>query len=309
MEPQLEPGSADLVDWLLKGGFVVSASRFDEELFGNVLVHLERGNLRVRVTRDRSQWFLDVAGPSGRWYDMELWRASLDGVLPSIELARFEDNASYLKEAMSRIEQALRLDEALEDRLRSNGEERVRLLKSRKAQVNDPDLQILITVELFAEAVSVITARPTDGEHSVMHAIACGLSQNAVVRRSGMEVTPAIPRLDSGPFHLTVGSDKRYMIAVDGRYWRSGETEEKVMHGDMAGLAGLDATRRLHLIWAVDDFSEDRAKDLIAAESHEHLSRQRFERIAQCRGLSLVLFAHKATKRGFVGIGLFGIRV
>ena len=97
-----------LVDELVHGGFTVLGDTVDDERFGNALLLLRRGATRVRVVKDRSQWFVEIAGPgSDAWFAPAVWLAMLDGELPpSPQPLSVEEQSSFLRVRMADIDQA-----------------------------------------------------------------------------------------------------------------------------------------------------------------------------------------------------------
>ncbi len=79
------PDVAALLRWLEGNGFSVSNERGGPgESFGNVLVDFVRRGLVVRITRDRSQWMLDVRPPSGDSFGLHVAVTALDGGEPPV---------------------------------------------------------------------------------------------------------------------------------------------------------------------------------------------------------------------------------
>ena len=60
----------DAIRPLVDRGFREVRATYDGRRFGNVLIDLESPNLRVRLTRDRGQYFIDVSKPADdEWFD------------------------------------------------------------------------------------------------------------------------------------------------------------------------------------------------------------------------------------------------
>lgn len=55
-----------------------------DESFGNLLVEFERATIAVRVVRDRSQWFIDIAPPGSRFVGLHVLLTAKDGVKPKL---------------------------------------------------------------------------------------------------------------------------------------------------------------------------------------------------------------------------------
>ena len=54
----------ETLEWLTSNGFVATSHRGPaDESFGNVVIELQRDDLRVLVWRDRGQWSFDMAPP------------------------------------------------------------------------------------------------------------------------------------------------------------------------------------------------------------------------------------------------------
>lgn len=86
-----------LVTELIGAGFTIVQHVADEERFGNSLIFLQRGSTRFRVVKDRSQWFLQIAGPgTDEWFSPEVWLAALDDKMPSFEALTLDEQQSTL---------------------------------------------------------------------------------------------------------------------------------------------------------------------------------------------------------------------
>jgi len=73
-------------------------------------------SLRVRLTRDRSLWTIELGHPA--WddvYDPDLWRAALEGADPT-EPSSLEEQAAYVAGALETLREAAS-DPALHARL------------------------------------------------------------------------------------------------------------------------------------------------------------------------------------------------
>ena len=86
-----------LVAELVERRFLVLGDSRDDERFGNSLLLLRRGATRLRVVRDRSQWFLEIAGPgSDDWFGPAVWLAMLDDGLPPAEQLSHDQQANFV---------------------------------------------------------------------------------------------------------------------------------------------------------------------------------------------------------------------
>ena len=86
------------------------------ESFGDQLITFADQRLRVRLTRDRSVWTIELGHPA--WdgvYDPDLWRAALEGADPT-EPSSLEAQAAYVAGALDTLREAAG-DPALRDRL------------------------------------------------------------------------------------------------------------------------------------------------------------------------------------------------
>ena len=65
--------------------------------FGDQLISFADERLRVRLTRDRSIWTIELGHPAwDRVYDPDLWRAALEGADPTAEPSDLEQQAAYV---------------------------------------------------------------------------------------------------------------------------------------------------------------------------------------------------------------------
>ena len=84
--------------------------------FGDQLITFADPRLRVRLTRDRSLWPIELGHPAwDRVYDPDLWRAALEGADP-MEPSTLEEQAAYVAGALDTLREAAG-DPALRDRL------------------------------------------------------------------------------------------------------------------------------------------------------------------------------------------------
>jgi len=97
---------SQLVGWLMQVGFVVLGDTTDEERFGNSLRLLRRGSTRIRVVRDRAQWFVELAPPdSEAWFSPVVWLAAVDGTMPSAAVRSDDELARIVEGRLSSIDQ------------------------------------------------------------------------------------------------------------------------------------------------------------------------------------------------------------
>lgn len=86
-----------LIDQLVAEGFVAQISNPDDTAFGNQIVLLIHDGIRLRLVRDRSQWFLEIAAPlTDEWFAPVIWMAFLDGELPDAQRPSAEDEAGFV---------------------------------------------------------------------------------------------------------------------------------------------------------------------------------------------------------------------
>ena len=84
--------------------------------FGDQLITFADARLRVRVTRDRSQWSIELGHPAwGDVYDPDIWRAALEGADPTRPRS-LEQQAAYVAGAIQTLREAA-TDRALHERL------------------------------------------------------------------------------------------------------------------------------------------------------------------------------------------------
>ncbi|WP_284550429.1 hypothetical protein [Aestuariimicrobium sp. T2.26MG-19.2B] len=69
----------------------------DTNAFGNQVVLLVHDNIRVRLVRDRGQWFLEIdAALTDEWFSPVIWMALLDKELPDARRPSAEKEASFV---------------------------------------------------------------------------------------------------------------------------------------------------------------------------------------------------------------------
>lgn len=86
-----------LTDHLVAAGFIAQVSNPDDAAFGNQVALLIHDDIRVRLVRDRSQWFLEIAAPlTDEWFAPVIWMAFLDEELPDPRRPSAEDEAAFV---------------------------------------------------------------------------------------------------------------------------------------------------------------------------------------------------------------------
>ncbi len=89
---------------LERRGYSVAEKHYDKASLGDTLIILKRDATRIRVDRDRGQWFIEVAAAYD-WFDPMIWRAFLEASTPSVEvILPFAGQARWLLEDLGRIE-------------------------------------------------------------------------------------------------------------------------------------------------------------------------------------------------------------
>jgi hypothetical protein len=75
--------------------------------FGDQLITFADERLRVRLTRDRSIWTVELGHPAwDRVYDPDLWRAALEGADPTTEPSDLDEQAAYVIGALDTLREA-----------------------------------------------------------------------------------------------------------------------------------------------------------------------------------------------------------
>jgi hypothetical protein len=110
-----------LTDQLEAAGFARTETGPDRQNFGNRLIELDDGRLRVRLTLDRSVWTIEL-----RDHDADVWRAALDGTDPTVP-APVDEQAEWVGANLDRIRRGAR-DQRLRRRLDEVAEARARHL-------------------------------------------------------------------------------------------------------------------------------------------------------------------------------------
>ena len=106
---------AALAARLEERGFAVDEQP-PSESFGDQLITFADERLRVRLTRDRSLWTIELGHPTWKdVYDPDVWRAALEGADPT-EPSELEEQAAYVAGALDTLSEAAS-DPALRERL------------------------------------------------------------------------------------------------------------------------------------------------------------------------------------------------
>lgn len=95
-------------EFLLARGFELISWQADDDAFGDSSLVLEKENLRVRITRDRGQDFVEVASTnhSKEWFDLSLLLQAFGSRESPAELTDLDAQASRLKEALPELQEA-----------------------------------------------------------------------------------------------------------------------------------------------------------------------------------------------------------
>jgi hypothetical protein len=105
-----QPAST-LTRWLLTRGYTVQADEYWPESFGNRLVTLVRGEVRIELNKDRGEWLIDVGSsltPKAGLYEPTLWLSVLGKLVATEAQPAFADEATALQAVLPAIEVALR---------------------------------------------------------------------------------------------------------------------------------------------------------------------------------------------------------
>jgi|SRR5579863_1320491 len=80
---------AETIRWLEAEGFACVRERGGAgESFGDVSIEFERTGIRVGIGRDRSQWMLAIASPSGQLLGLDIWLTAMRGARATREPRR-----------------------------------------------------------------------------------------------------------------------------------------------------------------------------------------------------------------------------
>lgn len=95
-----------LVNDLVGSGFTIMGHTLEEN-FGDSLLLLRGGATRLRVVRDRSQWFLEIAGPDSEdWFGPVVWLAMLEDKFPPAGLMATDHQVEFVRDRRAALEQA-----------------------------------------------------------------------------------------------------------------------------------------------------------------------------------------------------------
>lgn len=108
--PRDQP-ALDLARWLVTRGYVVQSDEYWPESFGNRLVTLVRGDVRVELNKDRGEWLIGVGSaltPRSGLYEPTLWQLVLRDAAATEAQPAFAEEATALRAVLPAIEVALR---------------------------------------------------------------------------------------------------------------------------------------------------------------------------------------------------------
>ncbi len=90
-------GYEALVTKLVAEGFVPQISEPDDTAFGNQIAFFVHDETRLRLVRDRGQWFLEIAVPlTDEWFAPVVWMAFVDHELPGPQRPSPEAEAEFV---------------------------------------------------------------------------------------------------------------------------------------------------------------------------------------------------------------------
>lgn len=93
-----------LLTKLVADGFVPQVSDPDDTAFGNQIAVLIHDDIRLRLVRDRGQWFLEIAVPlTDEWFAPVVWMALLDDELPDPRRPSPEAEAEFVADRWADI--------------------------------------------------------------------------------------------------------------------------------------------------------------------------------------------------------------
>jgi hypothetical protein len=104
--PALPPELAKLAAGLIEHGYRVVEERADPEHFGDRLIVFAGQRTRVRIVRDRGQWFVDVATAKGECYEPVIWLAHLTGQMPPLDVPGLAADVEFVLKRLADIEKA-----------------------------------------------------------------------------------------------------------------------------------------------------------------------------------------------------------
>src|SRR4051794_35842130 len=86
-----------LADELAAHGFVVQVGDPDDSAFGNQVAVLTHDRIRVRLVRDRGEWFLEIAAPlTDEWFAPVVWMALGSEELPDPRRLTPQEEAEFV---------------------------------------------------------------------------------------------------------------------------------------------------------------------------------------------------------------------
>jgi hypothetical protein len=93
--------------------------------FGESMLELGRGVVRVRIGHDRDGDYVTIGAPGGGWYDAGIWCSYLDDISPQ-QTPSIDESSQFVMSRLAEIERALESDESVGRRLESLGSLRAR---------------------------------------------------------------------------------------------------------------------------------------------------------------------------------------
>ena len=98
----------DFIAELVGLGFELAETKYDESHFGDSVVTVFKGNLRVRVVRDRGVWLVQLSpGESNEWFSPMVWNAYLNRDIGSLTTPDFSEQCRITIEGLERVEAML----------------------------------------------------------------------------------------------------------------------------------------------------------------------------------------------------------
>jgi hypothetical protein len=110
---------AAVADWL--NGIAISRHELESEAFGDRLIEYRMHGFGVRLVRDRGQWRIEIGDEALGWFDIGVWDAYLTGVTPANVAPTAAQQAAFLRERLSAVEQAVHGDRNLREHLSTLG--------------------------------------------------------------------------------------------------------------------------------------------------------------------------------------------
>jgi hypothetical protein len=98
----------DLVATLQADGFSVARAEYFAERFGDQVMVLVRGQQAMRVVSDRSDWFVELAGPGQlHWHSPAVWLEHLEGLGDSRSASSLEDECRVATRLLPHVRAAI----------------------------------------------------------------------------------------------------------------------------------------------------------------------------------------------------------